>query len=238
MRTRVTAVLGALLLAIVVAAGCSDGDGDEGADDSGRDDETEASSGGGDETTDTTDDGASPDGDDEGDTSGGEGDIPEGSDPEVRQEYIDAIVASADTGEASPFDAQAAECLATAFVDAAGTDALTEAGVTPQQLAEAEESPAELGIEFPEGAGDVFYDEVSSCMDLRELILASLTGEENAELRDCVSDALDDDMIKDFFVGSIIEGFDEEDPEFAPVQERIDAAVEPCLTAETGEGGG
>jgi hypothetical protein len=235
MRTRVTAVLGALLLAIVVAAGCSDGD--EGADDSGRDDQTEASSGGGDDTTDSTDDGASPDDGDEGDTSGVEDEVPEGSDPEVRQEYIDAIVASADTGEASPFDAQAAECLATAFVDAAGTDALTEAGVTPQQLAEAEESPAELGIEFPEGAGDVFYEEVSSCMDLRELILSSLTGEENSELRDCVSEALDDDMIKDFFVGSIIEGFDEEDPEFAPVQERIDAAVEPCLTA-AGEGGG
>lgn len=236
MRTRVTAVLGTLLLAIVVAAGCSDGDGDEGADDSGGDDQTEASSDGdGGGTTDATDeDDASPD--DEGDSSGGEGDVPEGSDPEVRQEYIDAIVASADTGEASPFDAQAAECLATAFVDAAGTDALTESGVTPQQLAEAEESPAELGIEFPEGAGDVFYEEVSSCMDLRELLLSSLSGEENSEMRDCISEALDDDMIKDFFVGSIIEGLDEEDPEFAPVQQRIDEAVEPCLTAAEGTG--
>jgi len=235
MRTRVTAVLGALLLAIVVAAGCSDGDGDEGADDSGRDDQTEAS-GGGDDTTDSTDDGASPDEGDEGDTSGVDDEVPEGSDPEVRQEYIDAIVASADSAEGTSVDTQAAECLATAFVDAAGTDALTEAGITPQQLAEAEESPAELGIEFPEGAGDVFYDEVSSCMDLRELILSSFSGEENAELRDCVNEAIDDEMIKDYFVGSIIEGFDEEDPEFAPVQQAIDEAVEPCLTA-AGEGG-
>jgi len=222
MRTRLTAVLGVLLLTIVVAAGgCSDGDDDAG---SGNDDQTEATDNGDDNAAadDAGDDASSDDQGSEDDAA----DVPEGSDPVLRQAYIDAIVDSAGTDESTGFDTEAVECLATAFVDAAGTDALS-AAATPEELAETDASPAELGIDFPEGAGEVFYDHLSSCVDVRTLLVESLAGPDEA-VQDCMDEALDDEMVRDYFVGVFVGGLAEDDPELLELQNRITDAIEPC----------
>ena len=209
MGNRVRTALGAALVVMVIAAGCSDGDGNG----------TEAGGAGG-----TT-----------GSESAGQGDAsdieaPAGSDPELRQQYIDAIVDSTDTDEASGFDSNAIECLATAFVDAAGTDALS-AAVTPDELANAETGPAELGVEFPDDAGDVFYDELSGCVDLRSLILGNLAGQDDTA-RACLDDAIDDELLKEYTVGLFIGGLEQGSPERDALEQRLDEALGPCLPSD------
>jgi hypothetical protein len=213
MGTRMRTALGAALVLVIAVgvAGCSDGDDDDAAPD---DKDTTADSGG-----------------DEGRGDLGDAadiDAPEGSDPELRQEYIDAIVASTTPDPSVGFDAAAVECLATAFVDAAGTDALSDA-VTPEELQENPDvGPTELGVEFPDDADDVFYDELSTCVDIRALILTNLSSGDE-EVSDCLEDAVDDDLVKDYTVAVFISGLAEGDPERTALEQRISEVVDPCM---------
>jgi hypothetical protein len=212
-------MLGVLLLAIGLVAACSDGD-----DDDSGDRRSEETSGDDDATaSDASDDASSDDDGDQGDDGGGSGPRA-ASDPELRQAYIDAIVGSTD--ESSGFDAEAVECLATAFVDASGTEAL-EAVVTPEELAETDQSPAELGIDFPDDAGEVFYDQLSGCVDVKEMLVESLAGPDDA-MAECMSDAIDEEMVRDYFVGVFVGGLADDDPALIELQERITDAIEPC----------
>jgi hypothetical protein len=213
MGIRMRTALGAALVVLVVAAGCSDGDDDDAAtnDDKGA-----------------ADDSARDNGDDNGSGDAGDIEAPEGSDPELRQEYIDAIVAATPPDPSVGFDAAAVECLATAFVDAAGTDALSDA-VTPEELQENPDvGPTELGVEFPDNADDVFYDELSTCVDIRALILTNLSGGDEA-VSECLEDAVDDDLVKDYTVAVFISGLAEGDPERTALEQRISDVVDPCM---------
>jgi hypothetical protein len=226
MWSRMRAALGVALVVVVVAAGCSDADDDDAGRDQGNEQQTQNDGGNG--------------GNEGSSDSGGEeridaGDIeaPEGSDPELRDQYIQAIVDATGTEPEAGFDEGAVQCLATAFVDAAGTDALSDA-VSPEELRDNPDvSPTELGVEFPDNAGDVFYEEFNSCSDLRGLILASLS-QGDTDVQACLEDAVDDELIKDYTVALFIGGLQEDDPERAELESRLTEAVQPCMPQDPG----
>jgi hypothetical protein len=230
MWSRMRAALGVALVVIVVAAGCSDADDDDAGRDQGNDQQTESDGG-------NADNGGSSDNGGDELIDAGDIEAPEGSDPELRDQYIQAIVDATGTEPDAGFDEGAVQCLATAFVDAAGTDAMSDA-VSPEELRDNPDvSPTELGIEFPDDAGDVFYDEFSSCADLRALILASLA-QGDAEVQSCLEDAVDDELIKDYTVALFIGGLQQDDPERAELEARLTEAVQPCMPEDTGAGTG
>jgi hypothetical protein len=210
MGIRVRTALGAALVLLVVAAGCSDGD-----DDAATNDRDEAADAPGDRSSDLGD--------------AGDIEAPEGSDPELRREYIDAMVAATETDPSSGADDDDLACLATAFVDAAGTDALG-AAISPDEIRRTgpDVDVTELGIEFPDSAGDVFYDEFSSCVDVRALALLNLSGGDET-LVDCLDDAVDDDLVRDYAVAQVIGDPAEGDPERTALEQRISDVVDPCM---------
>jgi hypothetical protein len=140
-------------------------------------------------------------GDDDGGGSGAESSSDEG------KEYVDAIVASNQDSELTD---EENECFARAFVDAVGVDQLQEA-VSPDEIRDnPESSPAEFGITLEEGKADAFWEDVNQCMDVRAAFVEGLTAGENLsdETVDCISDALDDDLLKRVFVTTLMEGED------------------------------
>lgn len=224
MAKTVRTMVGALGVLLLVAAGCSDGGGED------RDDAVTADESG-DDASDDAGSGAEDDGGSSGTIAASEVEPPDGSDPELRQEYIDALVEASGDPADSGFDAAQVECLATAYVDAAGTEVLA-AAVTPDELRESPDaSPAELGIEFPEGAGDVFYEQVSQCTDLRAALLDGLS-EGDAEVDECLDAAVDDELIKDYMVAVLITDVEEDDPERVELEERMTEAIEPCMATD------
>jgi hypothetical protein len=140
-------------------------------------------------------------GDDDGGGSGAESSSDEG------KEYVDAIVASNQDSELTD---EENECFARAFVDAVGVDQLQEA-VSPDEIRDnPESSPAEFGIALEEDKADAFWEDVNQCMDVRAAFVEGLTAGENLsdETVDCISDALDDDLLKRVFVTTLMEGED------------------------------
>lgn len=219
-------VLGAVAVVAVLGVGCSDGEGDARDADGEESDERDAEDASGGEAESESD--AQGGGDSgEGLTAPEDIEAPEGSDPELRQEYIDQLVVAAGGEEVSGLDDRTLACLSTAYVDAAGTEALG-AVVTPEELAaNQDKSPAELGIELPEGAGDAFYDELTSCVDMRAVYLDGTAGGD-AALRECLDEAIDEELFREYLIATYVGNTSEPDPELVELAGQLEAAAGTC----------
>ena len=160
------------------------------------------------------------------------GDDDDAGGSDQRQEYVDAFEAGAE--EDSGLSAQERTCVAESFVDGYGPAEIDEAGVTPDDIRDAD-GPAELGLEFSDEQKDAFYSQLTDCMDVRSLMLDALSEEADSpdEVRACLEDNLDDDLIRDFLVTGFTEGDAgfEDDPD---LEGRLNAVF--VLCAPTTEG--
>lgn len=128
-----------------------------------------------------------------------------GSDDGERQAYVDALVATADQGVAQDFPGLDIECAAGEVVDAIGVDNMA---LSPDEI-EADEDYefadlADGGLS--EEQGGAIYDGFADCgVDWRQLFDDQLATEglTDSQLA-CVDDAVDDEMIRDLFVGELI----------------------------------
>jgi hypothetical protein len=68
-------------------------------------------------------------------------------------------------------------------------------------------SLSELGITLDDQQGDALWDEISGCVDFRELFLDTAEGAP-PEAVECIDDALDDDLLRRLFLAGLTEGDD------------------------------
>lgn len=121
---------------------------------------------------------------------------------------VDALAADLladNTGAGGELNEEQANCIASGVVSSVGEDKLAEYGITADNVNPVDE----VGLS-EEDAGSV-ADAFADCVDIRALFLESMAGDDGMpqEAMDCVSDAIDDDMLRNF----LIAGLTGQDPE-------------------------
>ncbi|CAN5643774.1 hypothetical protein BH10ACT1_BH10ACT1_24600 [soil metagenome] len=155
---------------------------------------------GDDETTTTTE------GTDEGSTTTA---VDEPAGDADRQEYVDALKESFDTGTDSTeqyFDSEQVNCLAESYVDVIGVDNLHDADVSPAELGKSSGDgplPKELGID-EDGANEL-YDQFAGCdIDLAatfKKVFSQISGKALTPAQEaCVDKAVTDENLRKSFV--------------------------------------
>jgi hypothetical protein len=146
-----------------------------------------------------------------GDDDGSDGDA-EGSEGEATQEeFVNAVATSFREGEDSlSLEDPGATCVATAIVDVAGVDSLNEAGVTPDDLAEANDLTS-TGVEVPDDAGTTIAAALRGCdvaEELESLVTTGLLqGFSNLppDQTECMTNALDGDSMIDALANLVVD---------------------------------
>ncbi len=207
---RLRGMMGAAVLLLVVGgvAACGDDDSDT--------------------STDTT-------ADDGGDTGGGDtgdgGDTP-AEDDGLRQEYVDAIVFIGSENDNEAFPEEARLCVAESFVDAFGAEQIQAAGIEPEDITSGEmDGTDDLDLDFSEEQAADFYERMTGCMDLREMVVEGILGVENQvtpEAVACLDENLTDDLLERFFVTGFTQG-DEGFEDEPGLEQEFETAVTPCL---------
>lgn len=121
--------------------------------------------------------------------------------PASAQPYVDAVVRS---GVASGFTQEQAACIAPRWVATMGVDRVEAAGLAPEDLAAADSDIAAIGLDDDE-AGHL-YDALGDCdVDLVDVFARELVGADATEAQlECVSDQIDDDVVRDAMVAGIV----------------------------------
>ncbi len=156
------------------------------------------------------------------------GDDESGGDGDLREQYVDAIVA-ADEDQDTPLAGDDLRCYAEAVVDGIGVDAL-EAGTTPEEIEQSGSfDPVSAGIELTEDDAAAVVDGVSACVDLRQLFLDQLAadGAATPEQVACVDEAVDDELLETYFASSLVSAEDAQAQ--ADASAELQAAAMPCL---------
>lgn len=142
---------------------------------------------------------------------------------DAADDYTEAMAASMARGEELPFDQQDIDCLSVEFVDAlGGAERLEEDGITPEDLRR-EEGLDQLGLELGEKEAEGIARAFGDCdVSLAELVLAEAGEEVPAEVRDCVEENLDEEVLADFFARVLVDESAQQEPP--------EALLEPLLT--------
>ncbi len=122
-------------------------------------------------------------------------------------EYSKALAESLAQDDQMPFDQAQVDCLSQEFVGAlGGPDALKAADITPDELRESDDISS-LGLDRDAIDGDAIAASFGNCdVSLTELILSEAGDQVPDDVRACVSDALDEEALADFFAQTIISG--------------------------------
>ncbi len=148
--------------------------------------------------------------------------------------YVEAFVSSwNETGEGPPLDETQEICLATAIVDVVGVGALTWAGISPDELAAADDYES-LGVDIPDNATGRLGDALRECdvvEPLEGVLIASFPNEFGVELPPnavaCLADHLDDQAVADGWAATFIDGSTEH------IQALVSSSVGACPAAAT-----
>jgi hypothetical protein len=150
--------------------------------------------GGGGDDDETRQESVSSDSDDSGDGGGADAD-----------EYTDALVENMQADEETPpLDETQLTCFARGIVDAIGADTLKDAGITPQEFAEADDL-TDLDFEMPADAVDNLGQSIAACdmaEDLEQsLVLDTFSDDFGFDLPPeggaCLSEQIDDQALAD-----------------------------------------
>lgn len=138
------------------------------------------------------------------DSGGGEG---------ATNEYTEALAASMAEDQDLPFDQQDIDCLSVEFVDAlGGAERLEADGITPEDL-RSDEGLDQLGLELGDEEAEGIAAAFGECdVSLAELVLAEAGEDVPPEVRDCVEENLDEDVLADFFARVLVDDAAGEEP--------------------------
>lgn len=136
----------------------------------------------------------------------------------LRQEYIDAAIASATSDEMeSTFGPGTIECLAPGMVDVVGVETFQELGITPEDMANAGPDQDLLaGVDPTQEQAEAFTDVVFDCVDFGAMLQRIYESGPMVEGIDasawtCVGDAIEsDDTMRSAMVASILASDDED----------------------------
>lgn len=125
------------------------------------------------------------------------------SDADARAVYVDAAASAFTSGEGGPpLPDEVAECVGEAIVDVPGTEALREAGIDGQDLADAPDLRS-LDVDLPDDAVDQLAEDLAACdlaAGIERPLLDAFAAESGAPLTDraagCVVDAADDAAVE------------------------------------------
>jgi hypothetical protein len=148
--------------------------------------------------------------------------------------YVKAVVGSwNETGEGPPLDETQMTCFATAMVDVVGVDALTWAGISPDEFAAADNYES-LDVELPDDATAHLGDGLRECdvvEPLEGVLVATFPDEFGAELPPgavaCLVDQLDDQAVADGWAATFIDGSTED------IQTLVSSSVGACPAVAT-----
>jgi hypothetical protein len=133
----------------------------------------------------------------------GDGD---GDDPAaIEEEYVEAFAA---TRADDDFTNEETACIARALVDAVGVERL-EPIVTPTEIRDnPERSPVELGATMNDEQMDLFWADLNTCVNIRELFIEGIAadGDVSDQAMACLEGAIDDDFLKPLIVTLVLEG--------------------------------
>lgn len=128
-------------------------------------------------------------------------------------EYTEAMAASMAGDEDLPFDQDDIDCLSVEFVQAiGGAEALEEEGITPDDL-RGETGLEELGLELGDEEAANIAAAFGECdVSLAELVLAEAGDDVPPDVRDCIEENLDEEVLADFFARVLVADADGEQP--------------------------
>jgi hypothetical protein len=130
--------------------------------------------------------------------------------------YVEAVAESlVDDDEEFPFDEGSATCMATVVVELIGVDALSEAGVSPEDFVAAD-SLADGDVELPDDAVGGLAEGLAGCdlaEPIQELLVEELGTELGGELPSdaitCLEEAIDDQAVGEAVAAALIDGTSE-----------------------------
>ena len=134
------------------------------------------------------------------------GDDGEGGSDEAKP-YVDEM-SQALTGEDSPMDDEQADCFSEGFIDVVGLDKVKEAG-SAEEVGQLASDFDFSSMDLTEDQGNEIYDNFDECgVDLRQQLLDDLDADNQMpeEGKECVTDALSEDVLRDFFVTGMVDG--------------------------------
>jgi hypothetical protein len=142
-----------------------------------------------------------------------------------RAAYVEALTTYIRQNRELPFEANQAECMATAVIDVIGADALADAGISPEELVVAE--PMALrNVDLPDDAADRLGTGLLDCdlvTPFRDLLIESPVAAVGTELppeaATCLADNLDDRAVTAGIARTFFDGSQEhiEQPLFAAI---------------------
>lgn len=128
-------------------------------------------------------------------------------------DYVEAMAASMEQDENLPFAQDDIDCLAEEFVGAlGGADRLEADGITPEDLG-GDQGLDELGLELGREEADGIAASFGNCdVSLAELVLAEAGTDVPDEVRECVEENLDEEVLAQFFASVLVDQETGEDP--------------------------
>ncbi len=126
------------------------------------------------------------------------------------QAYVDAMIESFDNSdpEELQINREQAQCLAPRWVEAIGADRLAAAGIEPRDFAaEGDVDLTEVGLSDEDG--NAMYDAFGECdIDVKTVFVESFSAERDVsdEDKDCLTDAMSDDLLRRIMVTTFVEG--------------------------------
>ena len=128
-------------------------------------------------------------------------------------EYVEALADSMRADEELPFADDDVDCLAEEFLGAlGGAERLEEEGITAEDL-RGDDGLDELGLELGEEEADGIAASFGNCdVSLAELVLAEAGEDVPAEVRTCVEENLDEEVLADFFATVLVDQETSEEP--------------------------
>lgn len=121
-------------------------------------------------------------------------------------EYREAMAASMREDGELPFDDSDIDCLAEEFVGAlGGAERLEADGISPEDL-RGDEGLEELDLDLGEDEADGIAASFGNCdVSLSELVLSEAGEEVPAEVRSCVEENLDEEVLAEFFATVLVD---------------------------------
>jgi hypothetical protein len=155
------------------------------------------------------------------------GDDLSGGDQEIADAIFDQMMADAEPGD--PFGETEARCFSDGVVRDIGAADLAEIGMTAEAIRAGTEP---TDVDMTDEQVDIMTDLMVECIDFRSVLIDQFAEEGvSGEAVECLSDGIDDDLIKAFARAEV--SGDGADPTGDPAQaEKLFGVITECLSCE------